>query len=304
MTITTSQLASGLATLLGLSTEDAATLATLFTDWDPTTPTDLATLVTDFVSASGVRDESYNDWWVGTATGGPASDGYYPITVFGGGTISLPSPAKMQAEMARLTFKGATATTTTLNAITGAATNDVWLVSATNRLYGRTSAGAWIDLGPAGVEGPIGLTPAVSVTITTLNPGATPTVTKTGGDEAPSFELGLPRARNARHSLSVSAAYALEAGEMLALWCAEQDTTFDVAASRAKAKVAATAATTIAIRKNGSAWGTITWAADATAATVTIASPTVAAGDLIEFVAPTPADATLAHVAITLAGAA
>ena len=198
--------------------------------------------------------------------------------------------------------KGAVALVSNLP--TSAAEGEFWVISSgefARHGYIR-SGGAWVDMGV--IQGPIGLTPAVSVTITTLNPGATPTVTKTGGDEAPSFELGLPRARNARHSLSVSAAYALEAGEMLALWCAEQDTTFDVAASRAKAKVAATAATTIAIRKNGSAWGTITWAADATAATVTIASPTVAAGDLIEFVAPTPADATLAHVAITLAGAA
>ena len=187
MTITTPQLASGLATLLGLSTGDATALSALFNDWDPTTPTDLATLVTDFVSASAVRDESYNDWWVGTATGGPTSDGYYPITVFGGGTISLPSPAKMQAELTGLTFRGSTATTTTLNAITGAATGDLWLVSASNRLYGRSSAGAWVDLGPAGVAATVGVG-----TVTTGAAGSSASVTNVGTSSAAVFNFTIP----------------------------------------------------------------------------------------------------------------
>ncbi len=95
MAITTAQLVAGIADALAWDAPTEASVLTLFTDWDPTTPTDLAALVTGFVNDAGVRDASYNDWWTGTATGGPNSDGYYPINLFGGGTISLPSPAAM-----------------------------------------------------------------------------------------------------------------------------------------------------------------------------------------------------------------
>lgn len=51
--------------------------------------------------AGAVRDqilevvEAYYDYSTGTATGGPNGDGYYPMPVAGGGTVLVPSPAKL-----------------------------------------------------------------------------------------------------------------------------------------------------------------------------------------------------------------
>lgn len=81
--------------------------------------------------------------------------------------------------------------------------------------------------------------------------------------------------------------------------------TFPVALvdSQAKARLAATATTTITVKKNGVSVGTVVWAAAATAATFTMASATsFAKGDLLEFWNQATADATLGDISITLAG--
>ena len=71
-----------------------------------------------------------------------------------------------------------------------------------------------------------------------------------------------------------------------------------------KAGVAATASAALSVRKNGSQFGTATFAAAGTTATLAVASATTfAAGDLLSIVAPASADATLADIAITLVGA-
>jgi hypothetical protein len=74
-----------------------------------------------------------------------------------------------------------------------------------------------------------------------------------------------------------------------------------------KAKTAATASTTVTLKKisGGSTTniGTAVWAAAATSCTFTFSSSvSFAAGDIVEFSFPAPADATLANVTITLAG--
>lgn len=197
--------------------------------------------------------------------------------------------------------KGAVALVSNLP--TSAAEGDFWVISSgefARHGYIR-SGGAWVDMGI--IEGPIGQTPNLTFSVTSLLPGQAPTVAVTGTPEDPAIALGIPRGRNARNSVSISVTYGLEPLEILGFWVAEQDTTFVAANSRARAKVAATAAATITILKNGSAWGTITWSAGATVATVTIPTPSVLAGDLLEFVAQATPDTTLAHVAITLAGA-
>lgn len=79
--------------------------------------------------------------------------------------------------------------------------------------------------------------------------------------------------------------------------------TFAPTLSRAKAGLAATASTVITIKKNGAAWGTITFAAAGTTGTWVIAAPTIVAGDVLTFHAPSTPDATLGNIAITLAGA-
>lgn len=73
--------------------------------------------------------------------------------------------------------------------------------------------------------------------------------------------------------------------------------------SYAKANTAATASTTVTIKKNGASVGTLAWAASGTSGTFTFSTATsFAAGDVLQLVAPSTADATLADIGITLAG--
>ena len=95
MTTTTVQLAAVFATQLGLNPSQTAAITAALIDWDPTTPSDVAALVTSFTNGAATRDASYNAWWTGSATGGPGGDGLYPISVFGGGSVLLPCPAKL-----------------------------------------------------------------------------------------------------------------------------------------------------------------------------------------------------------------
>jgi hypothetical protein len=76
-----------------------------------------------------------------------------------------------------------------------------------------------------------------------------------------------------------------------------------LAGSYGTAGTAATAAATFAIAKNGTAIGTMAFAAGATSATFTMSSAaTFAAGDVLTIAAPATPDATLANLAWTLAG--
>lgn len=69
------------------------------------------------------------------------------------------------------------------------------------------------------------------------------------------------------------------------------------------AGTAATAAATFTIAKNGTAVGTMDFAAGAASASFTMATATTfAAGDVLTVTAPSPADATLANLAWTLTG--
>lgn len=53
--------------------------------------------------------------------------------------------------------------------------------------------GAKGDTGAEGPQGPTGVTPAISISVTGLAAGASPTVTKSGTAEAPSFAIGIPK---------------------------------------------------------------------------------------------------------------
>ena len=71
--------------------------------------------------------------------------------------------------------------------------------------------------------------------------------------------------------------------------------------SLAKAGAAATSAALFTLRRNGSNVGAVDFAAGAATATFTLAGGAVfAAGDVLEILAPSPQDATLADVSITL----
>lgn len=76
------------------------------------------------------------------------------------------------------------------------------------------------------------------------------------------------------------------------------------AGSEGKAKTASTGTATFTVKKNGTSIGTVvfTSASTATFTTTSGATETLAAGDLLEIVAPSSPDATLAGVRITLFG--
>jgi hypothetical protein len=77
----------------------------------------------------------------------------------------------------------------------------------------------------------------------------------------------------------------------------------DLAGSQGRAGVAATAETDFDVRRNGISIGTIRFAVGSTSAVFIAASETVVEpGDLLEAIAPATADATLADIAVTLAG--
>jgi hypothetical protein len=81
--------------------------------------------------------------------------------------------------------------------------------------------------------------------------------------------------------------------------------TFPAGASLAQAVASATAtgSTTFTLKKNGSSFATVNFAASASSGIWTQASDaTFAAGDVLEIDGPATADATLADVGITLAG--
>jgi hypothetical protein len=97
MPISTTTFATNLASLLGLDAGHTTSLISLVLSWDPTTPTDLASAVQTLVTNVGLRDTSYNAYLTGTPTGGPLGDGNYPVNLLGGGTMTLPCPAKVQS---------------------------------------------------------------------------------------------------------------------------------------------------------------------------------------------------------------
>lgn len=75
------------------------------------------------------------------------------------------------------------------------------------------------------------------------------------------------------------------------------------AGSYLKAGAAATADSVYTVKKNGSSIGTITVAASGTTGTFSVASAqSFAAGDVLNIIAPTPQDGTLADVSLTIVG--
>lgn len=79
----------------------------------------------------------------------------------------------------------------------------------------------------------------------------------------------------------------------------------DLAGSRLKAGVAATAQTVFEVKKNGTVFGTITVAADGTTGTFATSggSESCVAGDVITVVGPSTVDDTIAQIAIAIKGA-
>lgn len=94
-------------------------------------------------------------------------------------------------------------------------------------------------------------------------------------------------------------------GENILSWLMNRTVTFPagLTASRAKCGTAATATAIFSIQKNGVEFGTITIAAGGTVGVIASASDAIfAAGDVLDVIGPSPRDATLADMHVTLFG--
>lgn len=77
---------------------------------------------------------------------------------------------------------------------------------------------------------------------------------------------------------------------------------FTIATGTVKALTAATSSTTFLFKRNGTQFGSATFAASATTAVVSLISATIAASDVISVEGPATADLTLADISILLKG--
>ncbi|MFN7110332.1 MAG: hypothetical protein ACK4M2_01750 [Brevundimonas sp.] len=126
--------------------------------------------------------DGYYAWSVGTATGGPNGDGYYPLAVPGGPTVLVPSPAKIAA-IAAETNAPVSMTAEAVNALPAATLSDgqEWYpavspdgalrryrphmfaarrtadLQALSRLVGNELLPALTEAGPSGLERRIAL---------------------------------------------------------------------------------------------------------------------------------------------------
>lgn len=92
-------------------------------------------------------------------------------------------------------------------------------------------------------------------------------------------------------------------GEALVGYIIAHGMTLDQSTSVAKCVVGPLANKTLQITKNGVPMGSVVFLSGQTTGTVTLTSTNLAAGDVIAFVGPTPADINLASITVTLAGA-
>jgi hypothetical protein len=121
-----------------------------------------------------------------------------------------------------------------------------------------------------------------------VNTGATALVFTTDGYDVDTFVPGLGSNNQILRRTKLTRAVTFPASATL---------------SQATASAAATGSTTFTLKKNGTSFATVNYAASASSGTWTQASDAVfAAGDLLEIDGPATADATLKDVGITLAG--
>lgn len=167
--------------------------------------------------------------------------------------------------------------------------------STTNYLYADPTTGA-LSINTTGV--PSGKIPLYSIvtgttTVTSYTdlrsyqPSATPPVSSSGVYDIGIYVEGLTTNSEIVWEFVAPRAWTLPAG----------------ASGAAVAQVAATGSTTYTLAKNGTSIGTIAWAASGTVGTISVtASTSFAAGDILSLTGPATADATLANIAVTLAG--
>ena len=108
---------------------------------------------------------------------------------------------------------------------------------------------------------------------------------------------------DAKTDLAVFVQGQMGGGETILFFVASADMSFVVANCRAKSKGAPATSKVITWKKNGAAWGTVTFAGGATTGVWAIAAPTLAAGDTLEGIAPAVQDTAFTDLSLNFAGA-
>lgn len=216
---------------------------------------------------------------VAIATSGSASD-------LSTGTVPA---ARMPALTGDVTTSaGAVATTIAANAVTLAKL----ATQADQTILGNNSGGSAVPsaLSASAVRTVLGL--AASATTDTTNAG-----------NISSGTLARARLPTIRFDLSVCFPGVPTASQAITYVPARAITIDHTAPGNAKANVAPTGTPTFTVKQNGSSVGTIQFST--ATGTFTVSSDiNLAAGDIVQFIAPASPDATLADIGITLAGLA
>lgn len=123
------------------------------------------------------------------------------------------------------------------------------------------------------------------------------------GAAAPLYSRG-PRGLGDKYDIAVFIQSTPRQGELYPrhVFAAAVSFPADFDGSVASAEIAATNVAVFAIEKNGSPIGTLTFAQGSDTGVFSGSATSFSAGDVLTITAPTPADATLAHVSITLTG--
>lgn len=188
------QMAQAWGDLLALTPEQVETLQGSLDQW-ALGGARLATwsrLATDVNLFNDAAVAMVHDWYGGEADGGPNGDGLYPLMNSEAEVFFLPSPARVQADMATLEPKGELPSVDDLPA--AGEPGDLWVVAGD--AWGWNSREAvWKNLGPfRGAQGPAGV--ISGATIAMLAPGVEPTVTLGGTPSDRSIAFGIPAARD------------------------------------------------------------------------------------------------------------
>ncbi len=161
---------------------------------------------------------------------------------------------------------------------------------------GPTGPTGWTGPGGAGSVGPTGPTG------TTGSGGPTgPTGPSSTGPTGPTG----PGATGIRYDICTFYPGVPGNSQLILRWQSPRSVTIVAGAtnSQASSRVAATGSTTFTIAINGTPVGTIVWSASGTAGAFTVASQlNIVIGDVLTITGPALSDATIADIAITLAG--
>lgn len=170
MAIDNAEMAAGFGALLELDQAQIDDLTALFDQW-ALGGARLATwsrIATDLNLFNNAAVSMVHDWYAGTATGGPNGNGMYPLMNSEGQVFLVPSPARIQADLATLEPKGTVPTVSDLPA--EGEPGDLWVVVATGDAWGWSARdGQFNNLGR--FQGEIGPSAKAVVIAAGLLPG-------------------------------------------------------------------------------------------------------------------------------------